>query len=59
MGQNITYLCPYEYPPNLPKDVDYRVMSTFLEFYEVLLRFVLYKLYSSIGKKYPPTIEAN
>jgi pescadillo protein len=33
MGQKITYLTPYQYPPNLPMDVDYRVMSTFLEFY--------------------------
>lgn len=56
MGQLVTYLAPYEYPPNLPNDVDYRVMSTFLEFYEVLLKFVLYKLYSLMGKKYPPVL---
>lgn len=57
LGQKITYLCPYEYPPNLPADVDYRVMSTFLEFYEVLLRFVMFKLYNMVGKKYPPVSE--
>lgn len=56
MGQLVTYLAPYEYPPSLPNDVDYRVMSTFLEFYEVLLKFVMYKLYTSMGKKYPPIL---
>eukprot|EP00191_Tetraselmis_sp_GSL018_P022306 CAMPEP_0177627754 /NCGR_PEP_ID=MMETSP0419_2-20121207/31372_1 /TAXON_ID=582737 /ORGANISM="Tetraselmis sp., Strain GSL018" /LENGTH=356 /DNA_ID=CAMNT_0019128929 /DNA_START=19 /DNA_END=1087 /DNA_ORIENTATION=- len=38
----------------LATDVDYRVMLTFLEFYHVLLRFVNFKLYHSIGLKYPP-----
>ena len=58
MGQKVTYLVPYEYPPNLPADVDYRVMLTFLEFYQTLAKFVLFKLYSLAGKKYPPTIPA-
>ena len=56
MGQPVTYVVPYEYPPSLPIDVDYRVMLTFLEFYETLLKFVMFKLYSLIGKKYPPVI---
>ena len=56
MGQKITYIVPYEYPPNLPVDVDYRVMLTFLEFYETLMKFVMFKLYSLINKKYPPFI---
>ena len=36
-------------------EVDYRVMLTFLEFYEVLIRFVNFKLYLNAGLKYPPT----
>jgi pescadillo len=48
---------PYKYPPNLPIDVDYRVMSTFLDFYIVLLKFVLYKLYSSQNLQYPPSVK--
>jgi pescadillo protein len=59
MGQKVTCLCPYEYPPNLPQDVDYRVMSTFLEFYDVLLNFVMFKLYNMIGKKYPSKLQSS
>jgi hypothetical protein len=50
-------LVPYKYPPNLPIDVDYRVMSTFLDFYIVLLKFVLFKLYSSQNLQYPPSLK--
>lgn len=42
---------------SLPKDVDYRVMITFLEFYETLLGFVLFRLYSTIGLHYPPVTD--
>lgn len=54
MGQKITYIVPFKYPANLPIDVDYRVMSTFLDFYIVLLKFVNFKLYSTAGFQYPP-----
>lgn len=54
MGQKITYIAPYKYPPNLPIDVDYRVMCTFLDFYITLIKFVNFKLYSSLGCSYPP-----
>jgi len=50
----VTYLTPFKYPPNLPIDVDYRVMSTFLDFYIILMKFINYKLYTSIGLVYPP-----
>ena len=39
----------------MPIDVDYRVMSTFLDFYITLLKFINYKLYSSMSLVYPPT----
>lgn len=54
MGQKITYIVPFKYPADLPFDVDYRVMVTFLDFYLVLLKFVNFKLYSTIGLEYPP-----
>jgi len=38
----------------LPFDVDYKVMSTFLEFYRALLKFVNFKLFTDLGQKYPP-----
>ena len=31
-------------------------MSTFLEFYEVMLKFVLFKLYHNANLKYPPAV---
>ena len=34
------------------QDVDFRIMLTFLEFYEVLLKFVMYKLYTSQNLRY-------
>ncbi|KAJ1495228.1 Pescadillo N-terminus-domain-containing protein [Baffinella frigidus] len=48
-GQDVTWLVPYEFGQNLPEDVDYRVMMTFLEFYETQLHFINFKLYSSLG----------
>jgi pescadillo protein len=35
-------------------DVDYKVMMTFLEFYQTLLGFVNFKLFHSLGLAYPP-----
>lgn len=40
----------------LTDNVDYRVLSTFLEFYETLMGFVLFRLYTSIGLNYPPRL---
>jgi pescadillo len=54
MGETITWLAPHAYAQKLPKEVDFRVMLTFLDFYEVFLRFVLFKLYSTLGRSYPP-----
>ena len=40
----------------LPRDVDYRIMSTFVEFYTTLLGFINFRLYSSLNLKYPPQV---
>eukprot|EP00288_Rhodomonas_lens_P016939 CAMPEP_0177713226 /NCGR_PEP_ID=MMETSP0484_2-20121128/12824_1 /TAXON_ID=354590 /ORGANISM="Rhodomonas lens, Strain RHODO" /LENGTH=307 /DNA_ID=CAMNT_0019225097 /DNA_START=123 /DNA_END=1043 /DNA_ORIENTATION=+ len=56
-GQMVTWLAPYEFGQDMPVDVDYRVMMTFLEFYETQLHFINYRLYSKIGLKYPPRID--
>ena len=63
--------CPLEFPLTvwtrrtsafemqvLPADVDYRVMLTFLEFYQTLLQFVNYKLYHSLSVHYPPVLDS-
>lgn len=49
----VCWVVPHSYTQNVPKDVDFRVMTTFFEFYETLLGFVLYKLYNDIGVRYP------
>ncbi|ELR22063.1 ribosome biogenesis pescadillolike protein [Acanthamoeba castellanii str. Neff] len=56
-GQPLTWLVPYRFSNYVPKDVDYRVMITFLEFYETLLGFVLFRLYSGLGLHYPPVAD--
>jgi len=57
LGEPITWIVPHKFTQSIPREVDIRVMTTFLEFYEVFLRFVLFKLYSMQGLKYPPQID--
>jgi len=45
MGVAVRWIVPHAFTQNIPEDVDFRVMLTFMEFYDVLLDFVLYKLY--------------
>lgn len=40
-----------------PTDVDFKVMSVFIEFYLTLLGFVNYRLFSSLNISYPPRLE--
>lgn len=56
-GQAVTWLVPHQLTQVLPPDVDFKVMLTFLELYQTTLQFVMYKLYRSIGLKYPPVID--
>ena len=39
-----------------PDDVDFRIMSTFVEFYSIMLGFVNFKSYTDIGLIYPPKV---
>ncbi|SCU97970.1 LADA_0H09670g1_1 [Lachancea dasiensis] len=56
-GEEIRWLVPYKFPENVPSDVDFRIMLTFLEFYSTLMHFVLYKLYTESGLTYPPKLD--
>ena len=56
-GQEITWLVPYMFTHTIPTDVDFRVMMTFLELYQTLMGFVLYKLYTDENLVYPPKLD--
>lgn len=56
-GQEVRWLVPFKFPTNIPSDVDFRIMLTFLELYSTLLHFVLFKLYSDANLVYPPPID--
>jgi pescadillo protein len=55
MGQNITWVAPYQFNQRLPFDIDYKIIGTFMEFYISLLRFVNFKLFKDLDMQYPPT----
>ncbi|KAF2148695.1 hypothetical protein K461DRAFT_288211 [Myriangium duriaei CBS 260.36] len=57
-GQDILWLVPYKFVQRAAGDVDFRIMGTFVEFYNTLLGFVNYRLYTSIGLVYPPKFSA-
>ncbi|KAL7269607.1 mRNA-binding ribosome synthesis protein nop7 [Rhizina undulata] len=56
-GQDILWLVPYKFAQNVPVDVDFRIMHTFVEFYTTLLGFVLFRLYTREGLVYPPKFD--
>eukprot|EP00977_Amphora_coffeiformis_P027541 scaffold34620_cov160-Amphora_coffeaeformis.AAC.6 len=53
----IRWIVPHSFVQWMPENVDYRVMMTFFEFYETLLSFVLFRLYSDMGVRYPLTTQ--
>lgn len=57
LGQDILWLVPYKFAQNVPADIDFRIMHTFVEFYASLLSFVLFKLYAGQGFVYPPKLD--
>jgi pescadillo protein len=57
LGEPVTWLTPHQFTQAIPKEVDLRVMTCFLEFYEVFLKFVLYKLFNNMDLQYPPVVD--
>lgn len=57
LGEPITWLAPHQFTQFIPREVDFRVMVCFLEFYEVFLKFVLFKLYHQMDLQYPPVMD--
>ena len=56
-GQNITWISPYKFAQDLPADVNYAIMMTFLEFYEILMKFTNFRLFAENGISYPKDLE--
>lgn len=57
MGETISWLVPHAFTQHIPQAVDFRVMVTFMEFYEIFFKFVLFKLYHKQGWQYPPVVD--
>ncbi|XP_014254746.1 pescadillo homolog [Cimex lectularius] len=57
-GQLITWIMPhpFSFEPQTKEEVDFRIMSTFVQFYVVLLGFVNFRLYHLLNLYYPPKI---
>lgn len=56
-GEDVLWLVPYKFNQRVVGDVDFRIMGTFIEFYMTLLGFINFRLYTSIGLKYPPKFD--
>eukprot|EP00940_MAST-03C_sp_MAST-3C-sp2_P000922 g922.t1 len=56
-GEKVTWVVPYRFSHAKTEDVDYKVMGTFLEFYDTFMRFVMFKLYHDAGLQYPPVLK--
>ena len=55
-GEKVTWLVPHKFPFERPNGVDFKIMATFVEFYNVMMSFVNCKLYHSINLVYPPKL---
>ncbi|PRP84344.1 pescadillo-like protein (ISS) [Planoprotostelium fungivorum] len=56
-GSTITWQVPHTKTSGRPREIEGVVSQTFVEIYKNLLRFVMYKLYKSIGMVYPPQLD--
>ncbi|KAI5859574.1 Pescadillo N-terminus-domain-containing protein [Durotheca rogersii] len=56
-GEDVLWLVPYKFNQRVVGDIDFRIMGTFVEFYMTLLGFVNFRLYSSVGLRYPPKFD--
>ncbi|KAL7721499.1 Pescadillo-like protein [Entamoeba marina] len=55
-GIPVNWMVPHQFSIEKNEAVDFKVLHDFLSFYVVLMKFVNYKLYTSVGLVYPPKI---
>ncbi|GJQ83337.1 hypothetical protein Trydic_g18122 [Trypoxylus dichotomus] len=55
-GQTVTWIVPhhFSFEPQSKAEVDFKIMSTFVEFYMIMLGFVNFRLYHALNLFYPP-----
>ncbi|XP_050310449.1 pescadillo homolog isoform X2 [Anthonomus grandis grandis] len=55
-GETVTWIVPhhFSYEPQQKSEVDFKIMSTFVEFYTILLGFTNFRLYHKLNLHYPP-----
>ncbi|EFA13378.1 Pescadillo homolog-like Protein [Tribolium castaneum] len=55
-GETITWIVPHHFAfePQSKAEVDFKLMSTFVEFYSIMLGFVNFRLYHQLNLYYPP-----
>ncbi|KAK2198204.1 bifunctional Prefoldin/Pescadillo/DNA repair Rad51-transcription factor NusA [Babesia duncani] len=56
LNVEVTFIIPHEFAQQLPEEVDFRVVMTFIEYYLELIKLVNFKLYSMQHMEYPPVI---
>ncbi|GIX64439.1 pescadillo N-terminus family protein [Babesia caballi] len=57
LGETVTWILPHCFSQELPEEVDFKVIATFVEYYIELLKLVNFKLYSMAGLTYPPVLK--
>ncbi|XP_076250001.1 pescadillo homolog [Rhynchophorus ferrugineus] len=55
-GEMVTWIVPhhFSFEPQQKSEVDFKIMSTFVEFYIVMLGFINFRLYHGLNLYYPP-----
>ncbi|KAL7739636.1 hypothetical protein ACLKA6_018847 [Drosophila palustris] len=55
-GQKVTWIVPHYYPfkPQSRQEVDFKVMSIFVEFYTIMMGFTNFRLFHGLNMAYPP-----
>lgn len=55
-GETVTWIVPHQFSfePQSKLEVDFKLMSIFVEFYTIMLGFVNFRLYHTLNLNYPP-----
>lgn len=57
LGVLVTWVTPHTFAQQPTMSVDYRVMLSFLELYETIMRFVNFRLFHTLKLDYPPPLD--